>query len=645
MRGASLLLLGTLITCNLMARRMIIPDAPAMDSVLSDTLPVIPAFTTPFAWDYIDQSIRNPEFWRSPEDPVKDYLRRLLDHALQPFDSVREQLSTVDFGSIPVHMEEPVESEEIPLRWINDTTFLMDPKGWNMNLYMHQEPRMPEPDRAQFPLQDSATFLPDSMNSQQDTTIYMPDSTIILPDSIMVTVLDTAAMESLGITLYHYVNGVVTPDLYDPLTGRRSVFSKDLSTVKFITPGNTWLADKASPFFMLRGEHQLDSLQYAVLQLLEFTERRDSTRLLINDIYGKSTPVWLTTGSDDVFRYWIKNYKNDSISLWIGNPAPRTLSLMLEDDVNVTRLKKQEISYLSAFVKETEPSLLTMDMLEPSPIFWDYAVVSAFVMNQTHLSNWTKGGESSFSTMMDIQGTATYNNKEASTQWINTARLKFGTIRTPEKGFRKNHDSFELNSKFNLNAWGKIGMSASFYMKNQLAKGYNYPNDSIPVSKFLNPGTMTIGLGFEVKPYTATTVNIAPLSYKTTFVKDTAHIDQTIHGIEEGKTAKKELGTQIVIHNKISPMEGLDITNHLRLFSNYLNHPENIDVDWEMMLDKKINWFFTIRLNLHLIYDDDVKFTVFDADDQAILLPDGSEKRVAKAQFKEFLGLSLQFKL
>ena len=63
-----------------------------------------------------------------------------------------------------------------------------------------------------------------------------------------------------------------------------------------------------------------------------------------------------------------------------------------------------------------------------------------------------------------------------------------------------------------------------------------------------------------------------------------------------------------------------------------------------MILEKRINWFFTIRLNLHLIYDDDIHFPVYDANDQPVLNPDGSEKGVAKAQFKEFLGLALSFK-
>jgi hypothetical protein len=181
-------------------------------------------------------------------------------------------------------------------------------------------------------------------------------------------------------------------------------------------------------------------------------------------------------------------------------------------------------------------------------------------------------------------------------------------------------------------------------MKHQLAPGYNYPNDSVVVSKFLNPGTMTIGIGAEYKPWAKTTLNIAPISYKTTFVLDTANIDQTIHGIAAGQRARREFGTQLVVNNEFSPMNGLDITNRARFFSNYLNKPQNIDVDWEVIVSQRINWFFTVRLNLHLIYDDDVKFTVLDENDEPVLNPDGSQRKAPKIQLKEFLGLTLSFK-
>jgi hypothetical protein len=186
-------------------------------------------------------------------------------------------------------------------------------------------------------------------------------------------------------------------------------------------------------------------------------------------------------------------------------------------------------------------------------------------------------------------------------------------------------------------------LSASLYFKSQLAKGYNYPNDSVIVSKFLNPASLTLGLGAEYKPFKNTSINVAPLSYKNTFVLDTALIDQTKHGIARDKRAKQELGTQVVILNKFTAIEDLAVTNRLRLFSNYIHKPQNIDVEWEMLLDRKINWFFTIRLNLHLIYDDDVRFTVMDAEGLPVLGPDGAEKQVPRAQFKEFVGLSLLF--
>jgi hypothetical protein len=167
----------------------------------------------------------------------------------------------------------------------------------------------------------------------------------------------------------------------------------------------------------------------------------------------------------------------------------------------------------------------------------------------------------------------------------------------------------------------------------------------VVVSRFLNPASITVGLGFEYKPFKNTSLNLAPLSYKNTFVLDTALIDQTRFGIEKDKKTMQEMGMQLVFQNKITPFKDMSVVNQVRLFSNYLNKPQNIDVDWELNLEQRINWFFTIKLNLHLIYEDDTRFTVSDSEGNPVLGPDGSEKKVARTQFKEFIGLSMQFKL
>jgi len=629
MKRFSFLLSAILIACNISAQ-----TTSEQKEVPVDSLSVLPEFTTLSAWAYINQVVKNQSAWKSQEDPVKDALARLLDHSVEPFDTTRSRLLKQDFRTISVYTGKPLEAERIELKWLNDSTFVVDPQGWSVNLYQREESKLVYPvDPTQLTRTD--TILDEGR---------MSDSTLFAPDTVRIIVIDTAALNSLGISFHYYKDDRVSPPLALGKGGTTPSLSTDRSSVIYYTSDIVWKADEESPFHIVDGRYHLDSLHYAVNKLLEYTEERDSTRIMINDMRGGLTPFWLSTGSEEAYRFWVKNYYNDSLTIWLGNPGTNEISMLLEDDVNFTRLVKDDFQHLPIFVEDPESSLLTMDMIEPEPIFWDFGFLSAFVLNQTYLANWTKGGESSFSTVMDLQGEATYNNKDANTQWINTARIKYGVIRTKEKGAIKNHDALEINSKFNLNAWGKIGMSASYYMKQQLAKGYNYPNDSIPISKFLNPGTMTLGLGFEYKPVKEITFNIAPLSFKTTYVLDTANIDQTLHGVDENAKAKREMGTQIVVSSKLTPFQNMEITNSLRLFSNYLNRPQNIDVDWELLVTQKINWFFNIRLNLHLIYDDDVRFPVLDENDQPVMLPDGSEKKVAKTQFKEFVGLSLQFK-
>jgi len=626
MKRLSLLLLVALMASELTAQ---IRNDPA--SVSTDSAGIASQLSTPDAWIYVDHVVRTNSLWRSQQDPLRASLQRLLDHSREPFDSTRSRLLQEDFSLVEVHKGDPVVADSNELKWLNDSTFLVDPHGWSSTLYLDVETRLIYPEVSE----PSPFLIPADTAERSDTSAQ-------IPDTVLITLIDTAAIESLGIALFTYRENQITPSL--DKEGRLGVMTEDRSMVYYYRPGAIWKASEESPFEIAEGEYQLDSLQLALNILLEYTSERDSTLLWVNDISGKRTPFWLSRGDDEAYRFWIKNYNNDSITLWIGNPGPNEISLLLEDDISINRLMKEDIHHLPEFVQMPERSLVPVAKLEPDPIYWDYSFGSAFTLNQSYLSNWTKGGESSFSTMIDLVGEATYNNSAANTKWFNSMRINFGTLSTKENGFRKNNDLFELSSKFNRNASGKIGLSATFYMKNQLAKGYNYPNDSVVVSKFMNPGSLTMGLGVEYKPFKNTSINMAPLSYKNTFVLDTAQIDQTVHGIEEGKRSRQEMGTQIVVNNQFSPFKDLTIENRLRLFSSYLNNPQNVDVDWELIMDQKINWFFTIRVNLHLIYDDDVRFPVIDSEGLPILLPDGSEKNVAKTQFKEFIGLSLQFK-
>jgi hypothetical protein len=394
---------------------------------------------------------------------------------------------------------------------------------------------------------------------------------------------------------------------------------------------------------------QGDSIKAAVRSLLKYLEYRDSTVINFTGLGKSVTPIKMNSKSESVIRYWLKNEFADSVTIWIANPTRNTLGLYLEQGVTFRRPAKQG-NYANARVNTQaldNSKLLVLRNLKLRPVYWKYHNEASFVLNQASLSNWVKGGESSIATAMDVTEYAEYNNKALKLSSDNFARLKFGYIETGQDGIRKNIDLLETNSKFNHKAFGKFDFSAILLFKTQIALGRNYfkttsgKDTSNLVSKFMNPATITIGLGLDYQPNKSTSINFSPFSYKGTFVTDTVHIDQTQYGIAKNRKSLNEPGISFMITNEFKPIETVTIVNRLQLFTNYIHNPQNVDVDWEMIATAKLNWFTDVRFNTHLVYDDDTKTEEQYANGQPVLNPDGTKKKSARIQFKEMLGLSL----
>ena len=643
MRRITYLLLGLIIPLSTFAQSAAEVTFTETDSTATE--PVI--FTTSSASAYIIDLLETDHFWRPAGDTIKRSLARLIDHFTEPFDSVEKRLSSFNYNAIKLEQVDIVRNDTLPLRWLNDSTFMID------TVALKNEPEIIEKKvineviyRSAIDSADDLTHietLTDSLERDPDILLRDRDTVVLARDTLTAVRIDSALLESMKIQLYQITFNRIAPPLISPGSNKSVRFMADSGAIIVSDRSSATVAAKESPFYIVYSEKMLDSLRYAVETILSHTAERDSTLLYINDILGQKTPFWLTQGKNDLYRFWVKNYENDSITIWMGNPSERDIMLILEEDIDVVRLEKEGVDDVPIISVKPEISLAEVEPLEEIPVYWDFDFSSSFTLNQTYLSNWSKGGENSFSGLLDVNVGAIYTNMESKTQWTNTARWNFGTLITEQYGLRTNADMLEFNSKYNKVIKEKIDFSTVFYMKNQIARGYNYPNDSVVISKFLNPGTFTIGLGIEYKPFKHTTLNFSPLSYKNTFVLDTANIDQTLHGIKADQRTRQEMGGQLLIINKANILKDLKINNTVRLFSGYLNKPQNIDLDWEINLEQKINWYSSVTLNIHMIYDDDVRFPVLDENGQPELLPDGSAHKVPRLQFKQFLGLSFLF--
>jgi hypothetical protein len=592
-------------------------------------------FTPEDANSYIHELIKRENLWRLDNETLKYALNRLMDQTFEPFDSVRNRLTRFPFDSVMIRPSFIVKNDTIPLRWLNDSIFIVD------TIPLEQNPLIVEKTIMKKALDTFAMPFGDRVPDAR----FIIDSLLQVKDTITDIYIDTLFLESKNIQMYKVAEETISPPLLPPGSRMSSKFTKDSTRIVFTESRRVFVADTDSPFYIVPGLEMTDSLKQAVNTLLSYTYERDSILVFFNDIDGRKTPFWLNTQYDDLYRYWVKNQENDSITVWIGNPTKHDITLVLEEDVNVERLEKKPADDIPIQTLQPVITLAKLEPIEEIPVYWNYGFVSSFTLNQNYLSNWSRGGESSFSSMLDIRASADYTKTATKEKWSNNGRLRYGFVRTKEHGFRTNADMIELNSQYNKVIREKIDFSSIFYGKTQVAKGYNYPNDSVVISRFLNPGTFTIGVGLEYKPFKKTSINFSPLSYKNTFVLDTTNINQTAHGVEADKRARQEMGGQMVIRNTTTIWDGFEVKNSIRLFSSYLDEPKNIDVDWEMNVEMQINWYFSIKFNLHLIYDDDVLFPLLDDSGEPVLLPDGEPRKVPKTQFNQFLGLTASFRI
>ena len=411
-------------------------------------------------------------------------------------------------------------------------------------------------------------------------------------------------------------------------------------------PDSTGIELKRDTLILSGFEGRNDSIKAAVNVLLKYLENRDSSIIKFTGPGIGEYPMWLNSKSGGMIRLWLKNGLDDSVSVWIGNESRNTIGLYLEHGVDIRRPGRQgNISEARINVEpQDKTTLIGIGKIITKPQFWRFRTEASFALNQGMVTNWVKGGENSISTALDITWFADYSNKPMLLSSANFARIKYGLIKSGDNDIRKNIDLLETNSKVNHKAFGKFDFSGIMLFKTQVSKGYSYPNDSVPVSKFINPAVLTLGFGLDYKPNKQTSINLSPLSYKATFVPDTASIDQTKYGVAPDRRSKHEPGASFMITNEMRPVKNMVITNRLQLFTNYINNPLNIDVDWEMIFQANLNWFTDVRLNTHLMFDDDTKTLVFDRDKNPVMGTDGVQKKTARIQFKELLGLSFIFR-
>lgn len=282
---------------------------------------------------------------------------------------------------------------------------------------------------------------------------------------------------------------------------------------------------------------------------------------------------------------------------------------------------------------------------EPQPEGWTHKGNIGLNFGQSSYTNWAAGGMNT----LNGQGIINYeiHYLKGNFKWDNTLNTALGySFFDFEKKPIKTDDKIEFTSLAGIKATEHLNYSAELAFRSQFAPGFDYATDStLYISKFLAPAYISLGLGIEWVPCKHFSLYFSPITGRVTIVNDDRLAEAGAFGVNSldandttnhaYNKVRYEFGARAVAKFDYPIAKNVNFNSKLELFSNYLNHPERIDVDWQNMLVLKVNDWLNANLATHLIYDYDIPF--YDAE--------GVKIEGSKVQFKEVLAIGFMINL
>ncbi len=284
----------------------------------------------------------------------------------------------------------------------------------------------------------------------------------------------------------------------------------------------------------------------------------------------------------------------------------------------------KNLLYLSFLMISTLVFSQETETTDSIPDGWSKSGNVSLLFNQAAFNaEWTGGGTSNYAANLTL--TYDFNYRKGKTTWDNRILADYGITKNRDEEFsRKTNDRVELNSilgrQINETKWY---YSLFFNFKTQFTSGYEYAEDALgndtrtEVTKFMSPGYIQFGPGILWKKNDNLKVNISPATAKLIIVNDEfTTVDESVpgaldaynvapyFGVDANETTRFEFGASLSGYAKFEAMENVTVENILNLYSNYLEDPQNVDIDYTLNLILKVNDYLSANFTFQTIYDD-----------------------------------------
>lgn len=242
------------------------------------------------------------------------------------------------------------------------------------------------------------------------------------------------------------------------------------------------------------------------------------------------------------------------------------------------------------------------ETVKDSTQLWTKKGNASLLFNQSSYNKqWLGGGTSNVAGNFGLN--YDFNYKKETVVWDNKFILAYGLSKI--KGVNKTaktDDRLELNSLWGKKASGDWYYSAYFNFRTQMDSGFDKNENRI--SHFFSPAYFQLGPGILWKKSNNLSINFSPAAAKLIVVHPHFTDLAPSFGVLQGDNTRFEFGASITAYYKFEVMANVSIENRLNLYSNYLDNPQNVDVNYQMNLNMKINKYLSANVAMQAIYDD-----------------------------------------
>ncbi len=285
------------------------------------------------------------------------------------------------------------------------------------------------------------------------------------------------------------------------------------------------------------------------------------------------------------------------------------------------------------------------------PSFWQKINLLGLNFSEAAFVNWNAGGTTSITALANARFERNYKFRYIS--WENYLEMRYGVNLQEGQKLRKTEDAVRISSTFGyrrdtISNWY---YSAKANFNTQFSDGFKYPDRENAVSRPLSPGYFFLGAGASyISKERRFNLYISPITQKATLVLDQNLADKGAFGVQkaildadgnvlqEGENVFLELGFLITNSWESQLYKNMGVKHRLSLYTDYLQSFGNVDVDWELNVELRVNEYIVTQIGTHLIYDDDILFDEVRNEEGTITDP--GEPRL---QFKQVLGVGVSY--